>query len=126
MERWGLDYESLSGENPGLIMLRISGYGQSGPLRDRTGYGVVAEAMGGFRYITGEPGQRPVRPGVSIGDSLSALHGVIGIMMALYNRLANRSEEHTSELQSLMRSSYAVFCLKKKQNHSNINENYTI
>jgi formyl-CoA transferase len=89
MEKWGLDYESLSRENPGLVMLRISGYGQSGPLRDRTGYGVVAEAMGGFRYITGEPGKAPVRPGISIGDSLSALHGVIGIMMALYNRVAN-------------------------------------
>lgn len=89
MEKWGLDYESLSQENPGLIMLRISGYGQSGPLRDRTGYGVVAEAMGGFRYITGMPGQPPVRPGISIGDSLSALHGVIGIMMALYNRIAH-------------------------------------
>jgi formyl-CoA transferase len=89
MEKWGLDYESLSRENPGLVMLRLSGSGQSGPLRDRTGYGVVAEAMGGFRYITGEPGKAPVRPGISIGDSLSALHGVIGIMMALYNRVAN-------------------------------------
>lgn len=89
LEKWGLDYESLSKENPGLIMLRISGYGQSGPLRDLTGYGVVAEAMGGLRYITGMPGQAPVRPGISIGDSLSALHGVIGVMMALYNRLAN-------------------------------------
>ncbi|MFW7340563.1 CaiB/BaiF CoA-transferase family protein [Pollutimonas sp. H1-120] len=89
MEKWGLDYESLSRENPGLVMLRISGYGQTGPLRDRTGYGVVAEAMGGFRHITGEPGKAPVRPGISIGDSLSALHGVIGIMMALYNRVAN-------------------------------------
>lgn len=89
MEKWGLDYESLSRENPGLVMLRISGYGQTGPLRDRTGYGVVAEAMGGFRHITGEPGKAPVRPGISIGDSLSALHGVIGIMMALYNRAAN-------------------------------------
>ena len=89
MEKWGLDYESLSRENPGLIMLRISGYGQSGPLRDLTGYGVVAEAMGGLRYITGMPGEAPVRPGISIGDSLSALHGVIGIMMALYNRVAN-------------------------------------
>lgn len=89
MEKWGLDYESLSRENPGLIMLRISGYGQSGPLRDLTGYGVVAEAMGGLRYITGMPGEAPVRPGISIGDSLSALHGVIGIMMALYNRVAH-------------------------------------
>ncbi len=89
MEKWGLDYESLSRDNPGLIMLRISGYGQSGPLRDLTGYGVVAEAMGGLRYITGMPGEAPVRPGISIGDSLSALHGVIGIMMALYNRIAH-------------------------------------
>jgi formyl-CoA transferase len=86
MEQWGLDYETLSKLNPKLIMLRISGYGQTGPLRDRAGFGVIAEAMGGFRYITGMPGQAPVRPGVSIGDSLSALHGVIGIMMALYNR----------------------------------------
>lgn len=89
LEKWGLDYESLSRENPELIMLRISGYGQSGPLRDLTGYGVVAEAMGGLRHITGVPGEAPVRPGISIGDSLSALHGVIGIMMALYNRLAH-------------------------------------
>ncbi len=86
LEKWGLDYETLSAENPRLIMLRISGYGQTGPLRDLAGYGVVAEAMGGFRYITGVPGQAPVRPGISIGDSLSALHGVIGILMALYHR----------------------------------------
>lgn len=86
LEKWGLDYETLSAQNPGLIMLRISGYGQTGPMRDLPGYGVVAEAMGGFRYITGEPGKAPVRPGISIGDSLSALHGVIGIMMALYHR----------------------------------------
>ncbi len=89
LEKWGLDYETLSAENPKLVMLRISGYGQTGPLRDLAGYGVVAEAMGGFRYITGIPGQAPVRPGISIGDSLSALHGVIGILMALYHRAAN-------------------------------------
>lgn len=86
MEQWGLDYETLSKINPKLIMLRISGYGQTGPLRDLAGFGVIAEAMGGFRYITGMPGEAPVRPGISIGDSLSALHGVIGVMMALYNR----------------------------------------
>ncbi len=86
LEQWGLDYETLSRPNPKLIMLRISGYGQTGPLRDLAGFGVIAEAMGGFRYITGMPGEAPVRPGISIGDSLSALHGVIGIMMALYNR----------------------------------------
>lgn len=86
MEQWGLDYETLSSLNPGLIMLRISGYGQTGPLRELAGFGVIAEAMGGLRHITGMPGEAPVRPGISIGDSLSALHGVIGIMMALYNR----------------------------------------
>lgn len=89
LEKWGLDYDSLAAINPKLIMLRISGYGQSGPLRDRPGFGVVAEAMGGFRYITGEPGKPPVRPGISIGDSLAALHGVIGVMMALYHRVAH-------------------------------------
>ncbi len=89
LEKWGLDYDTLSRQNPGLIMLRISGYGQTGPMRNLAGYGVVAEAMGGLRYITGEPGKAPVRPGISIGDSLSALHGVIGVMMALYNRQAH-------------------------------------
>lgn len=89
LEKWGLDYESLSELNPKLIMLRISGYGQTGPMRDLAGFGVVAEAMGGLRYITGEPGKPPVRPGISIGDSLSALHGVIGILLALYQRVAH-------------------------------------
>lgn len=86
LEQWGLDYDTLSALNPALVMLRISGYGQTGPLRDLAGYGVIAEAMGGLRHITGMPGEAPVRPGISIGDSLSALHGVIGIMMALYHR----------------------------------------
>lgn len=92
LEQWGLDYDTLSKLNPKLIMLRISGYGQTGPLRDLAGFGVIAEAMGGFRYITGMPGEAPVRPGISIGDSLSALHGVIGVMMALYHRAANGGE----------------------------------
>ena len=89
MEGWGLGWEDLSKLNPGLIMLRISGYGQTGPYRDRPGFGVIGEAMGGLRYITGEPGRPPVRVGVSIGDSLAALHGVIGILLALYHRKAN-------------------------------------
>jgi formyl-CoA transferase len=89
LEQWGLDYATLSALNPKLIMLRISGYGQTGPMRDLPGFGVVAEAMGGLRHITGVPGQAPVRPGISIGDSLSALHGVIGILLALYHRAAN-------------------------------------
>ncbi|HKX40498.1 MAG TPA: CoA transferase [Burkholderiaceae bacterium] len=89
MEDWGLDYTTLSARNPGLIMLRISGYGQSGPYRDRPGFGVVAEAMGGLRHLTGEPGRVPVRVGVSIGDTLASLHGVIGILMALQHRHAS-------------------------------------
>ena len=89
MEGWGLGWEDLSKLNPGLIMLRISGYGQTGPYRDRPGFGVIGEAMGGLRYITGEPGRPPVRVGVSIGDSLAALHGVIGILLALYHRKVN-------------------------------------
>jgi formyl-CoA transferase len=86
MEGWGLGPEQLSELNPRLVMLRISGYGQTGPYRDRPGFGVVAEAMGGLRHLTGEPGRVPVRVGVSIGDTLAALHGVIGILLALHHR----------------------------------------
>ncbi len=93
MEAWGLGYEALSASNPGLIMLRISGYGQTGPYRDRPGFGVVAEAMGGLRHLTAEPGRVPVRVGVSIGDTLAALHGVIGILMALQHRHASVSAQ---------------------------------
>jgi formyl-CoA transferase len=74
-------------------MLRISGYGQTGPYRDRPGFGVVAEAMGGLRHLTGEPGRVPVRVGVSIGDTLASLHGVIGILMALQHRHASISPD---------------------------------
>ena len=86
MEGWGLAPSVLQALNPRLIMLRISGYGQTGPYRDRPGFGVVAEAMGGLRHLTAEPGRVPVRVGVSIGDTLAALHGVIGILMALQHR----------------------------------------
>jgi len=86
MEGWGLGPEVLLALNPRLIMLRVSGYGQSGPYRDRPGFGVVAEAMSGLRHLTGEPGRVPVRVGVSIGDTLASLHGVIGILMALHER----------------------------------------
>ena len=88
MERWGLGPDTLLSLNPGLIMLRISGYGQTGPYRDKPGFGVVAEAMGGLRYLTAEPGRVPVRVGVSMGDTLASLHGVIGILMALQHRHA--------------------------------------
>lgn len=86
MEKWGMGYEALSQTNPGLIMLRISGYGQTGPYRERPGFAVVAEAMGGMRYLNAEPGRVPVRAGVSLGDTLAALHGVIGVLLALQAR----------------------------------------
>lgn len=86
MEGWGLGPDELLKLNPRLIMLRISGYGQTGPYRDKPGFGVVAEAMGGLRHLTAEPGRVPVRVGVSIGDTLAALHGVIGILLALQER----------------------------------------
>ena len=86
MEGFGLAPESLIERNPRLIVLRVSGYGQTGPYRDKPGFGVVAEAMGGLRHLSGAPGQVPVRVGVSIGDTLAALHGVIGILLALQER----------------------------------------
>ncbi|MEN9893269.1 MAG: hypothetical protein RLY78_3564 [Pseudomonadota bacterium] len=89
MEGWGLDPDQLLALNPGLIVLRISGYGQTGPYRGRPGFGVVAEAMGGLRHLTAEPGRVPVRVGVSLGDTLAALHGVIGILLALQHRQAS-------------------------------------
>lgn len=86
MESWGLSPDALLELNPGLIMLRISGYGQTGPYKDKPGFGVVAEAMGGLRHLSAEPGRLPVRVGVSIGDTLASLHGVIGILMALHEK----------------------------------------
>ncbi|MBA4341632.1 MAG: formyl-CoA transferase [Methylibium sp.] len=86
MEDWGMSYETLAAANPRLIMLRISGYGQTGPYRDLPGFAVVAEAMGGLRHLMGEPGRPPVRAGVSLGDTLAALHGVIGVLLALQAR----------------------------------------
>ena len=89
LEGWGMDYETLSQTNPGLVMLRISGYGQTGPYRDLPGFGAIGEAMGGLRHLTGEPGRVPVRCGISIGDTLASLHGTIGVLMALYHRKVN-------------------------------------
>ncbi|VVD89257.1 Succinyl-CoA--L-malate CoA-transferase alpha subunit [Pandoraea anhela] len=86
LERFGLGYEQLCADNPGLVMVRLSGYGQTGPYRDRPGFGAIAESMGGLRHITGYPELPPPRIGISIGDSIAALHGVIGAMMALHHR----------------------------------------
>jgi formyl-CoA transferase len=89
LEGWGMSPEELHQLNPGLVMLRISGYGQTGPYRDMPGFGVVGEAMGGLRNLTGEPGRVPVRCGISIGDTLAALHGAIGVLTALYHSKVN-------------------------------------
>jgi formyl-CoA transferase len=89
LEGWGMSYDELAKDNPGLIMLRISGYGQTGPYRDLPGFGAIGEAMGGLRHLTGEPGRVPVRCGISIGDTLAALHGTIGVLTALHHRNAN-------------------------------------
>ena len=89
MEKWGLGYDRLAAENPGLIMLRLSGFGQTGPYRDQAGFGAIGESMGGLRYLTGYPDRPPVRSNLSIGDSLASLHGVIGAMMALHHRNMN-------------------------------------
>ena len=89
LEGWGMSPEELHQLNPGLVMLRISGYGQTGPYRDLPGFGAIGEAMGGLRHLTGEPDRVPVRVGVSIGDTLAALHGTIGVLTALYHRKVN-------------------------------------
>ena len=89
LEKWGLGYDRLAAENPGLVMLRLSGFGQTGPYRDRAGFGAIGESMGGLRYVTGFPDRPPVRPNLSIGDALASLHGVIGVLMALHHRDAN-------------------------------------
>ena len=84
MEKWGLGYERLSADNPGLVMARVSGFGQTGPYSSRAGYALIGEAMGGLRYITGEPDRAPARAGISVGDSLAGLH-------AAMNRVADLS-----------------------------------
>jgi formyl-CoA transferase len=83
LEKWNLGWEVLSRENPKLVLVRISGYGQSGPYRERPGFAAIAEALAGLRYITGFPDRPPVRPNLSIGDTIASLHGVIGALLAL-------------------------------------------
>ena len=86
LEKWGLGYEQLKALNPAAIMVRLSGYGQDGPMRDRPGFGAIGESMGGIRFVSGHTDRPPVRIGISIGDSIAALHGVIGALMALRHR----------------------------------------
>ena len=89
MEKWNLGYDQLAKDNPGLIMVRLSGFGQTGPYRDRLGFGAIGESMGGMRYVTGYPDRAPVRVGISLGDSLAAMYGVISALMALHHRNGN-------------------------------------
>jgi crotonobetainyl-CoA:carnitine CoA-transferase CaiB-like acyl-CoA transferase len=100
MERWGLSYEELSRENPGLIMIRVSGYGQTGPKSKQAGYAAIGEAMGGMRYVCGEPDRQPSRSGLSIGDSLAATFACTGALAALHHR------EKTGEGQVIDASIY--------------------
>lgn len=89
MERWDLGYDELSEINPGLVMVRVSGYGQTGPYREKAGFGAIGEAMGGIRHVTGFPDQAPPRAGISLGDSLAATFGALGALTALYHRDAH-------------------------------------
>ncbi len=86
LEKWGMGFDALAASNPGLVMARVSGFGQTGPYAKRAGYALVGEAMGGLRHITGEPDRNPARAGISIGDSLSGLNAALGVMMALHAR----------------------------------------
>lgn len=86
LEQWNIGWERLSADNPRLVMVRLSGYGQTGPYRDRVGFGAIGESMGGLRYVTGEPDRPPPRVGVSLGDSLAAMYGAMAAVMAVYHR----------------------------------------
>lgn len=86
MEKWGLDYETLRAINPGLIMIRVSGYGQTGPFAHKAGYASVGEAMGGLRHVMGEPDRAPARAGISLGDTLAATFACVGALAALEHR----------------------------------------
>lgn len=92
LEKLGLDWDTLHALNPGLVMVRLSGFGQTGPQKDQPGFGAVGESMGGLRYITGFEDRPPVRTGISIGDSIAALWGVIGALMALRHREVNQGK----------------------------------
>jgi crotonobetainyl-CoA:carnitine CoA-transferase CaiB-like acyl-CoA transferase len=90
LDKWGFTRQALEELNPGLIVSRISGFGQTGPYSKRAGFGAIGESMGGIRHLTGYPGMAPTRVGISLGDSLAALYAVIGILMALYHRDVNQ------------------------------------
>lgn len=86
MESWGLGPDAVKAVNPGIIYARISGYGQTGPFSEKPGYASVTEGYGGFRYINGEPGKAPVRPNISLGDTVAAIHAALGVLLAVIQR----------------------------------------
>jgi len=94
LEKWGIGYEQIKASNPATIMVRLSGFGQTGPMKDQPGFGAIGESMGGLRYVSGHPDRPPVRVGISIGDSVAALHGVIGALAALRHRDATGGRLH--------------------------------
>ena len=114
MDEWGLDYEALSASNPGLILVHVSGYGQTGPRASEAGFGSIGEAMGGVRYTTGDPDRPPARCGISLGDSLAAVHAVMGALAALHERHESGKGQEVDvaiyeAVASLMESTMADF-----------------
>ena len=107
LEKWGLGWEDLRAANPALVMVRVSGYGQTGPYKDRPGFAAIAESMGGLRYVSGYPDRPPVRSGVSIGDTLASLYGVIGALLAMHHLRANGGEGQFIDV-ALYESVFAV------------------
>ena len=129
LERWNLGSEQLAVENPGLVMLRLSGFGQSGPMRDLAGFGSIGESMGGLRYVTGFPDRPPVRPNLSIGDAIASLHGVIGALIALHHRNVNGGKgqvvdvalyEAVFNMMESMLPEYDMFGVVRERTGSNL------
>ncbi|MBA2722789.1 MAG: CoA transferase, partial [Methylibium sp.] len=98
LERWGLGWDALHALNPRLVMLRLSGFGQTGPRAREPGFAAVGEAFGGLRHLNGEPGRPPVRAGVSLGDTVAGLHGAMGVLLALYQRDARGGQGQMIDL----------------------------
>ena len=96
LEKWGLSWDALHALNPRLIMLRVSGYGQTGPKAREPGFAAIGEAMAGLRYLNGEPGRAPVRAGLSLGDTIAGLHGALGVLLVLYQRDARGGQGRSS------------------------------
>ena len=129
LEKWGLGYDTLAAANPGLVMLRLSGFGQTGPMRGEAGFGAIGESMGGLRYVTGFPDRPPVRSNLSIGDAIASLHGVIGTMMALHHRNVNGGKGQVIDVAlyeavfNMMESTlpeYDMFCVVRERTGSNL------